>query len=122
MNSYPTISKSEWLIMKCLWRTSHALTIKEIHICLASETKWTDNMVRALVSRMAEKRSVGVDRTKRPYAYYPLVDEKNSDLWETLRFLNRVFDGSAPKCIEHLISAGYISKKDRNELQNLISN
>ena len=107
--------------MRCLWRRQHTLTINEIYTDLALETKWTANMVRSLVFRMIKKKVVGVDRTSYPHVYYPLVDEEFCIVQETILFLNRFFDGSAPNFVAHMILTDNISEKECEQILQLVS-
>lgn len=57
----------------------------------------------------------------RCYRYYPIADEKSCTLAETQSFLNRVFDGSPAKMIAALTGGGKLTKKDCEEIEEMLS-
>ena len=115
-----SISESEWQVLSCLWKKS-PMEIKDIVTALHPRTGWNANMVRTLVVRLQEKGAVGVEKGSRCYRYYPVADQKSCTLEETESFLDRVFDGSPAKMIAALTGSGKLSRKDCDEIQQMLN-
>ena len=115
-----SISESEWQVLACLWKQSH-MEIKDIVTALHPRTGWNANMVRTLVVRLQEKGAVGAEKGSRCYRYYPVADQKSCTLEETESFLDRVFDGSPAKMIAALTGSGKLSRKDCDEIQQMLN-
>ncbi len=115
-----SISESEWQVLSCLWKKS-PMEIKDIVTALHPRTGWNANMVRTLVVRLQEKGAVGAEKGSRCYRYYPVADQKSCTLEETESFLDRVFDGSPAKMIAALTGSGKLSRKDCDEIQQMLN-
>lgn len=115
-----SISESEWQVLSCLWKKS-PMEIKDIVTALHAKTGWNANMVRTLVVRLQEKGAVGAEKGSRCYRYYPVADQKSCTLEETESFLDRVFDGSPAKMIAALTGSGKLSRKDCDEIQQMLN-
>lgn len=115
-----SISESEWQVLSCLWKKS-PMEIKDIVTALHAKTGWNANMVRTLVVRLQEKGAVGAEKGSRCYRYYPIADQKSCTLEETESFLDRVFDGSPAKMIAALTGSGKLSRKDCDEIQQMLN-
>ena len=115
-----SISESEWQVLSCLWKKS-LMYIKDIVTALHAKTGWNANMVRTLVVRLQEKGAVGAEKGSRCYRYYPVADQKSCTLEETESFLDRVFDGSPAKMIAALTGSGKLSRKDCDEIQQMLN-
>lgn len=115
-----SISESEWQVLACLWKQS-PMEIKDIVTALHPRTGWNANMVRTLVVRLQEKGAVGAEKGSRCYRYYPVADQKSCTLEETESFLDRVFDGSPAKMIAALTGSGKLSRKDCDEIQQMLN-
>lgn len=96
------LSKSEWSIIDCLWRSPYPLAVSEIYDNLYPKLSMSKNCIRTLLSRLLKKKAVGVCKQTRPYHYYPLEDKNTLSLIETHHFLAKCFQGSIVQCIATL--------------------
>jgi predicted transcriptional regulator len=98
------MTAAEFAVMKALWQVGRGTVadIRERHAELSgSEQAYTTIMT--LLSRLACKGAVNVDKSKQPFTYRPAV-RRESVLRERLRkFLDTVFDGRADALVLHLM-------------------
>jgi len=113
------ISDSEWLILRCLWKSA-PLEIKDMQSMLADETGWSGNMIRGLVVRLLQKGAIAAETSSRYYQYYPVALEEDCIRQETESFVNRVFEGSAVKLFAAFAGTGRLSAKDRKEIEAML--
>lgn len=114
----PSISDSEWEVMKVLWE-NHPLTANEIIDALA-DTKWKPKTIKTLISRLLKKKAIDFEKINRAYAYYPIVDKKACIRAENHSFLQRIYGGSLKPMIAHFLEDERLSKEEIEELKDLL--
>ena len=115
----PRIAESEWRVLKILWKKAPQ-SAAEIIEKLSRSTDWTAKTIKTLLNRLVNKQALGFDKDGRSYLYYPLVSEKECKHEEIRSFMNRVFDGAMKPMIATYLESGKLSKKDLEELKNLL--
>jgi BlaI family penicillinase repressor len=115
----PTITESEWKIMKLLWAKSPQPAYDIAEACSTTE-HWHPNTVRTLLSRLHRKKALGVKRYKNLYLYYPLVSEEECVQAESDSFLQRVFGGSIKPLLVHFARKQRLSPADLEELKHIL--
>ena len=83
----PSISESEWKIMKLLWAKSPQPAYDLIAV-LAKTEDWHPNTIKTLLSRLHKKRALGIKKCKNLYRYSPLVFEEACVHAESESFLH----------------------------------
>jgi len=114
-----SISDSEWEVMKVLWEQPN-MTLRQIDNYLHHK-KWSYTTVRTLVTRLVEKGAIGADKSMiSNFKYYPIVSESDCKNKEVKSLLERVFDGSAKMMVSSLTKDSNLTKKEQQELMDLI--
>jgi len=102
--SPPEMSPAEFNVMKVLWRLNKA-SVAEVR-CEHAQTYGSDlayTTVMTLLSRLATKGAVKVDKKRQPFIYKPAF-RRETVLRERLRqFVDTVFDGAADSLVLHLV-------------------
>lgn len=119
MKDIPRISEAEWEIMKIIWSKS-PLTANEIIESLEGKTDWKPKTIRTLISRLVEKKAMGVDQEGKFYSYYPLVAEEECLKAETKSFLKRLYGGSMKPFLVNFLREEKLSSEDIKELKNIL--
>lgn len=118
MKSQISISESEWQVMKIIWRDPPQ-TLPEILERLKS-TGWSKTTIQTYLARLVKKGALYTERQGKGYLYYPAVSETECQLAETRDFLRRVYDGSLSKMVMGFVGSGSLSRKELEELKELI--
>jgi len=117
-----TLTEAEWEVMKILWSKENN-TLSEIVKCANDKgIPWAMNTIHTLLSRLAKKNAVAVDKSVSPHIYYPTVDEHECAITETTKLIQRIYNGSISKMFSSLLSSEKISENELNELKNIINN
>ena len=115
----PTLTDSEWKIMKLLWRQS-PLTMRNIEDSLKAETGWSKHTVISFLKRMQEKGAVAAEDAKPAKLYYPLWKEQQMIDRETRSMLGKLYDGQLSLMVSNLISQQELSEDEINELVEIL--
>ena len=119
MKDTTRISDAEWAVMKQLW-ARHPQTANRLADTLCEERGWKPKTVKTLISRLLAKGAIGFHRKGREYHYYPRVEADACIQKASQHFLQRVFDGAAKPMVACLIESQALSKKDIEELKQLL--
>jgi BlaI family penicillinase repressor len=121
MKSIPKISDTEWEIMRVAWM-KHPITANEIiDELLAADPSWHPKTVRTLLARLVQKKALGYEERGRAYVYSPLVNERECLATASESFLERFFGGSLKPMLAHFVGQQRLTKKEVEELCNLLS-
>jgi BlaI family penicillinase repressor len=121
MKSIPKISDTEWEIMRVAWM-KHPITANEIiDELLAADPSWHPKTVRTLLARLVQKKALGYEERGRTYVYSPLVTEQECLATASESFLERFFGGSLKPMLAHFVGQQRLTKKEVEELCNLLS-
>lgn len=115
----PSISDSEWEIMKVLWERAPR-TAGQIVAELAPGRKWHPRTVKTLVGRLVRKGAVSVEVAGRQYLYRANVSRDACRREEARSFLSRVFDGAAAPAVVQFIREGNLSAREIEELRRIL--
>ncbi len=119
MREIPSISDTEWIVMKIIWSHSEC-SASQIIDELAGVTKWKPKTIKSLLSRLVKKQAIGYKEDKRSYIYYPLFTEEECVRIESQSFLDRVFGGEINTAVANLIEGKKMSKQQIDELRKLL--
>ena len=113
------ITESEYEIMKILWRSNQPLGLGEIMD--ASGDKWTRNTVGTLLTRLAEKGAIGINKQGKSNMYYAIVKEKDYSMSETKSFLSKLYEGSIGNLVACLYENKELSEEEIESLRKIIN-
>jgi BlaI family penicillinase repressor len=121
MKMIPKISETEWEIMRIAWM-KHPITANEIlNQLLAADPSWHPKTARTLLARLVRKKALGYEARGRAYVYSPLVSEAECLATASESFLDRFFGGSLKPMLAHFVVQQRLTKKEVEELRNLLS-
>lgn len=83
--------------------------------------KWKPKTIHTLIGRLVKKQAISFTRENRTYLYYPLVDESECIREETQSFLERVYNGSFNLMAASFLKEQKLSKKDIEELKQILN-
>lgn len=99
------ISEAELTVVEVLWDAPRALTAKEIQDTLKETRGWERTTVRSLLTRLAEKDTVLVDKSD--VALYSPAFPREEYAWDLTEVLiARLYDGDATRLIDALKEHG----------------
>lgn len=114
-----SISEGEWKLMNLLWDGAPR-TIMQLTRLLEADTGWSKNTVITMLNRLEAKGAVSYETGDRARQYYPAVARNDVALEETRGFLNRVFEGSLSLMVDAMASSKALSKKEIDELYEIL--
>ena len=120
MATTPPITEAEWKVMKVLWDKSPQPAYDIIE-GLAKAEDWHPNTIKTLLSRLREKKALGVKKYKNLYLYQPLVSEEDCLHAESESFLQRLFGGSVKPLLVHFVKQQRLTAADLEELKRLLA-
>jgi BlaI family penicillinase repressor len=120
MNTPPSISETEWKIMKILWGKSPRSSGEIFHELQSEDTSWHPKTAKTLIGRLVKKGALGFREKGRAYFYYPLVAEEDCVDKESQSFLERVFAGSLKPMLAHFVEHQKLSAKEISELKRIL--
>ena len=130
MKKIPSITESEWHVMKVLWdRSGQWIGAGDIVGPVAETCGVHHRTVRTLLARLVKKGAV---ETREPgaegiaavgFLYRARVARDEVIREESRSFLSRVFDGNAAPALVHLLSEARdrLSEKEIQELKKLLN-
>jgi BlaI family penicillinase repressor len=113
------ISEAEWQIMKIVWRRPGAAA-QDIIEALSEVTDWSPATVKTLLNRLVKKKALDFEKRGKSYLYSARIAEEDCRGAAAESFLDRVFNGSLAPMVAHFVKSGALSKKEIEELENLL--
>ncbi len=114
------ISDAEWIVIKVLWEEPK-LTSTQIIEVLSPKTSWKPKTIHSLINRLVNKGAVGINKEGSQFRFYPILDKKDCVMEETRSFIKKVYDGSVNHMLSNFINNEKLSKKEIEELQQLLN-
>lgn len=114
----PNITAAELRVLKALWRLESG-TVRDVKEGLESEGGEPPayTTVMTLMSQLAQKGVLAVDRLRQPFVYTPRL-RREQVLSERLRdFLSTVFDGQAGELVLRLVEQADLSEEDLRRIE-----
>ena len=114
------ITDAELEIMKVLWENGE-LTLNEIVEILSKDEKKNKSTIKTLLYRLIEKESVkSITNKKKENTYKAIVKKDEYLRKENESFLEKLYNGSTNKLLLNFVEEKKISKKDLQDLLDLI--
>jgi BlaI family penicillinase repressor len=115
----PTLTEQELEIMKIVWARDSA-TVRDVYEALLERRKIAYTTVMTMMKIMEQKKYLLKTQEDRAYIYRP-AKPKNQVIKGMVReFVNRVYNGSAEPLLVHLIEDQRLSRKDLEEIAQMI--
>lgn len=112
------ISEAELAVLEVLWDTGKPLTAKSIQETLKETRGWERTTVRSLLTRLAEKGTVQVDKTD--VALYAPAFGRAEYAWDLAEVLvARLYDGDANGLVASLREHGCLSREDLRRMADV---
>ncbi|WP_153463968.1 MULTISPECIES: penicillinase repressor BlaI [Sediminibacillus] len=118
-NEIPSISESEWEVLKVLWHKAPQ-TANDIISSLPAQTTWKPKTVRTLLDRLTKKQVIGVNKDQRVYTFYPLYSQNECQRAKTASFVKRFYDGTFKSMLVQFMEDEELSDEDIKELQSIL--
>ncbi len=114
------ITDAELEIIKVLWENGE-LTLNEIVEILSKKGKKNKSTIKTLLYRLIEKESVkSITNRKKENTYKAIVRKEEYLKKENESFLEKLYNGSTNKLLLNFVEEKKISKKDLQDLLDLI--
>jgi BlaI family penicillinase repressor len=115
----PDLSRFELQVLRQLWELGES-TIHDLHQALPATPSYST--VRKIIERLEDKGAVArADRKGRALVYKATVERPAMMKKEIRRFLNTLFNGSAPDLVAQLAEMDALSLTDLRELEETLS-
>ena len=113
------LGKVQLEIMRVLWRRGKA-TAREITDDLSAQTPIAHSTVQTLLRKLEAKGVVRHESEDRTFVLYPLHEENEVATSATRELLSRLFGGSVPELVAHLLTHERISRAEMERLRTMI--
>lgn len=120
MEHSPSISETEWKIMKVLWGKAPLTSGEILEALQAEDDSWHPKTAQTLIGRLVKKGALRFEEKGRSYLYFPLISEDDCVTQESQSFLERVFGGSLKPMLAHFVEQRKLSAKEIRELKNIL--
>jgi len=111
------VSDYELELMKIIWAKGGTALYAEIVEGLELKgNSLTKNTILSLLSRLIDKGILKTSKTGRRNIYTAIITENEYQADQTIRFLDKIYEGSTKGLVSTLISKDLLSKSDYNDL------
>ncbi|MEO6232934.1 MAG: BlaI/MecI/CopY family transcriptional regulator [Ferruginibacter sp.] len=114
-------TKSELEILQVLWKNGPA-TVRVVNDILNEQKRavqYTSTL--KLMQIMAEKKMLERDETNMKHVYIPVMEEDKTKGFLLEKFVDSMFNGSASNLMMQLLGNKKTSKKDLQEIKDLLN-
>ena len=120
MNEKKTrLPDGELEVMQALWSLEAPVPRAALEEAMAKVRPLAQTTLLTLLSRLAEKGFVGIEKQGRSSVYTPLVSREDYQAKQSRRFVDQMFGGSMSAFASALTASG-IPKEDLEELRRLL--
>ncbi|MBP3399075.1 MAG: BlaI/MecI/CopY family transcriptional regulator [Erysipelotrichaceae bacterium] len=113
------LSDAELTVMNVLWQEGIPMRTGEIAEKI-EDKEWSMSTIQALLSRLAEKEAIYIEKQGKFKLYHPLITQRDYQKVETADFYHLVHRHSVKSLFSSLIDAGSLNKEDLDELKKII--
>lgn len=113
-----TLFDSERKVMEVIWKEGE-VTAKQISLTLRDTIGWNKNTTYTVIKKCIQKGFI--ERLEPNFVCRALLSKEQAVQDDTREFVNRVFDGSVPLLFSALLSQKALSKKELEELKQMIN-
>jgi BlaI family penicillinase repressor len=116
----PTISESEWAVMKVVWEDGPMAT-GEIYERLADDREWAYSTVKTLVRRLVEKGWLTYRKVGNSFLYRPAVPRARAVRAAVSEFSSRVLDGLLSPFVAYYAEENGLSAEEVARLEEILA-
>lgn len=116
---FKKLPDTELEVMQALWACTSPATRMDIEALLTTTHPMAPTTLLTLLSRLAEKEYVKIEKEGRITHYIPLVSREEYLATQSRRFIDQLCGGSISAFASALCHSG-ISKEDLEELQRIL--
>ncbi len=113
------ISESELVLMKIIWKNGgaalYSLIMEELE---KDKSKWKNNTVLTLLSRLVEKKFLKVKKIGRRNEYVAAITEAEYQAMQTHCFLDKVYGGNVKNLVSTLLRQDILSADELKEIES----
>ncbi len=120
MKTPPSITETEWKIMKVLWEKAPLSTGEIFQALQKEDSSWHPKTAQTLIGRLVKKGALGFTGKGRSYLYRPLFTAEECADQASESFLERVFGGSLKPMLAHFVEHRKLSAKEIRELKQIL--
>jgi BlaI family transcriptional regulator, penicillinase repressor len=113
------ISEAESVVMQIFWARG-ALPTEEVVAALENHQKWQESTVKTLLNRLLNKGALRARKDNRRYVYSPVLTQDEWLSTESHGFVDRLFGGRVAPLVSYFSQQKKLSKKDIEDLKQLI--
>ena len=110
---------AELEVMQILWRCEAPVARSTVEAEMARLRPMAQTTMLTLLSRLAEKGFVQIEKQGRSSVYTPLVSQADYQARQSKRFVDQLFGGSMSAFASALTASG-LSKEDLAELRKML--
>lgn len=110
---------SELAVMQAIWHSEAPVDARKIRTALGEDCTLATTTVLTLLTRLAEKRYICIEKDGRRSVYTPLVAEKDYQTGQSRRLFDQLFGGSVSAFASALCEGG-LSPAELAELRKLL--
>lgn len=115
----PKITEAEWRVMEAVWKND-AIPTNEIVKQVKSVTDWKDNTIYTLLSRLAKKDLIRIDKAVSPNLCTPLVTQCECQRVERKAFLKKVYNGSLSLMLANILEEENLTEREIDQLKDIL--
>ncbi len=119
MNSGKSITDAEQEIMEVVWKSGE-IPSTEIVKQVKSVTGWKDNTIYTLLSRLAKKDMIRIDKGVSPNVCTPLITQQEYQQVERKSFIQKVYNGSLSLMLANIIEEENLTRQDIDRLKKIL--
>jgi predicted transcriptional regulator len=115
------LSDAEWQIMNALWKRYPA-TARDLSEYLPKDTNWAYTTIKTMLTRLVAKKVISERKRGNTSVYEPLISKTKARSKAVLSLINQAFDGTVGPLMHFLLEEKKLTKKQRQELIELLKN
>ncbi|OPJ56665.1 penicillinase repressor [Clostridium oryzae] len=105
--------------MKVIWENA-PIASNEVVKRVKQTNAWKDNTIYTLMTRLAKKEMIYIDKDSSPNLCSPLISEKECKREERKSFLKKVYDGSLNLMLANIIEEDSLTESEIKELKSIL--
>lgn len=105
--------------MEAVWKND-AIPTNEIVKQVKSVTDWKDNTIYTLLSRLAKKNLIRIDKAVSPNLCTPLVTQCECQRVERKAFLKKVYNGSLSLMLANILEEENLTEREIDQLKDIL--
>ena len=113
------ITDAEWEVMNILWR-GVPVSCNDIAAEVAETRAWHLRTIRTMLDRLVSKGAVGMETSRRPFLFEPLISKQDCLQTESQSFVNRAFGGQPAAMLLHLVKHTKLKPEEIRQLKRIL--